>query len=431
MNIIQSFWSKPSFHSIQNYNNSRKFGGWLNFKYFLISTAYSCLTIRKQHKRLKLYTDSNGQGLFVDLMNLPYDDVSLSLNNLENEDHKLWILGKMMAIKDQSQPFIHVDNDLYLWEPLPQNPSPNHLISQSRVPIWGEYRSSLNEIFANFPFVPECLNERPTAKTMVANVGIVGGNDIDFFQEFCEISQSLLEKNRQYLPLVDAGGFNQMMEEYLFTSLARFKGREIYYLLESNAHDFPPSYLNLNLVPIVYKYIHLIGLNKQNHFYCEQLSLRLGYEFPEQYKKVTEVINEIQDFEYDHSISDRQNRILHAIRICYNYSLPQVEKMKIRIVDGIEIVPVFDYLDPERRYMVKETDVSSGNVIYRSLPYFSFELADYWLKYFADTTSLAAILDGIKHEHNFNDDQEFQMLKYRLVNTITGNLVLVGIMEFV
>ena len=114
---------------------------------------------------------------------------------------------------------------------------------------------------------------------MVANVGIIGGNDIDFFQEFCDISYDLLEKNRESIHLVDVGGFNQMLEEYLFTSLARYKKREIHYLLESSHQNFPPSHLHVNLVPVVYRYIHLIGKNKQNEYLCEQLELRLKYEF--------------------------------------------------------------------------------------------------------------------------------------------------------
>src|ERR1041384_5351568 len=68
MKIIQSFWSKPSFHSMQNYTNARRFGGWLNFRYFMISTALSCLTIRKHQGNIDLVTDDNGKGLFIDLM---------------------------------------------------------------------------------------------------------------------------------------------------------------------------------------------------------------------------------------------------------------------------------------------------------------------------------------------------------------------------
>lgn len=432
MKIIQSFWSKPSFHSVQNYNNARKFGGWLNFKYFLISSAFSCLSIREQHKKISLYTDSNGSGLFIDLLNLPYDDVSLCLDELESEDHKLWILGKMMAIRLQSQPFIHVDNDVYLWQNFPGSDNSNFLIAQSKFPIWTEYKLSLNEIFANFSYIPECLQERPTASTMVANVGLIGGNDIDFFQEFCEISKNLLDKNRQHISLVDVGGFNQMLEEYLFTSLVRYKKREIFYLLENLKHDFPPSHLNFNLTPLVYKYIHLIGIHKQNQYACEQLELRLKYEFPEYYKKVREVVQGIQNSGDDEPLTTRQSNLLKALNIFYTHTLSEIEKMKFRFIPNNEILPARDFIGSDIQYLVKETSPSSGQTTFKMLPPFAYQDANHWLKFLVSPVNLNEIFEAIKSENNFNEtDKAYQALKFNVLNAITGNIILTGVIEFV
>src|SRR5690606_16040331 len=149
MKIIQSFWSKPSFHDKQDYTNARKFGGWLNFRYFLISTSFSCLTLRKHHKQIELYTDAVGHEIFINTLKLPYDDISLALNQLDNEDHKLWILGKVMAIRMQTRPFIHVDNDAYLWKQLPVSSDPHYLIAESVAPMSADYRSSMNRVSAN------------------------------------------------------------------------------------------------------------------------------------------------------------------------------------------------------------------------------------------------------------------------------------------
>src|SRR5690606_15158087 len=113
----------------------------------------------------------------------------------------------------------------------------------------------------------------------------IGGNDIDFFQEFCEVSSSLLERNRQNLPLLNnMGGFNQMMEEYLFTRLAEYKRYKTSYLLDTTVDKVYFNHiLRINMVPLVYKYIHLLGAYKQNYYACEQLELRMKYEFPDHY----------------------------------------------------------------------------------------------------------------------------------------------------
>ena len=119
MNIIQSYWSKPAFHKNQDFSNNRKFGGWLSYKYFLYSLCFSCLTIKRHHKTLDLYTDDDGYDLFINKLKLPYDNVLVILNELNGEDHRLWVLGKLKAILLQDHPFIHVDNDVFLWDSLP------------------------------------------------------------------------------------------------------------------------------------------------------------------------------------------------------------------------------------------------------------------------------------------------------------------------
>lgn len=430
MEIIQSFWSKPSFHALQTYHNSRKFGGWRNFRDFLISTAFSCLTIRKQHGKITLYTDDDGYGLFLDVLKLPYDEVSLALNTLKDEDHRLWIMGKMIAIKSQDRPFIHVDNDVYIWERFPSQSSSDFLIAQSKFPIWGDYKASLNEIFANFSYIPECLSERPTEKTTVANVGIIGGNDIGFFQEFCDLSRDLLEKNRDMIPLVNVGGFNQMMEEYLFTSMVRHKQRNILYLLEHTKDRFPVSHLHLNLVPFVYRYIHLIGMHKQNRYACEQLALRLKYEFPGYYEKVNAVLRELNDGIAVESLTVRQNKLFRNLNVLYTHTLTEIENLKIVLAKGIEFVPIHDHLGDDIGYVVRETDSLTGETVFKSLPFSTYEDVNYWIRFFTSPATLHDVLDQITTERSFMNEQEIQDFRFRIFDNAMKNIVLVGILEF-
>ncbi len=146
MQIIQSFWSRPCFHEKQEYTNSRITGGWINYKYFILSCCYSCLTIKRYYNKIVLYSDDEGYELFIRNLKLPYDDVYLTLNQLVKENSKLWVMGKLSTIKLQEEPFIHIDNDIYLWEKLPESKSKDFLITQSNYKIPYMHTNSLRVI---------------------------------------------------------------------------------------------------------------------------------------------------------------------------------------------------------------------------------------------------------------------------------------------
>lgn len=428
MKIIQSFWSKPSFDNFQDFQNSRRFSGWLNFKYFLMGSALSCLTIKKQQGNIHLYTDNRGKKIFIDQLGLPYDDASLALNALENEDHRLWILGKLMAIRAQDQPFIHIDNDIFLWENLPNSDRSDFLIAQSETTIWQEYISSLNEIFANFSFVPDCMQERPTPMTMVTNVGVIGGNDIKFFQNFCELSKRLLETNRDKLHLVEIGGFNQMLEEYLFTSLARHNGRQIQYVLGEPIQGLPSSCLGFNIAPSVYKYVHLIGNNKSNPLSCEQIELRLKHEFPEYHRRVIEVISDISQDETTRDVSKRQERIERSVNLLYKHSFQEIKQMKIQIVPGIEFSPVQSYVKSDVDWAITERS-PDGNLTIKSLPPYAATGAKVWTPFFKRPATILDMMQEV--DVNYNDTEDLQSLKVDIIDAVMQNLTVLGTLEVV
>jgi hypothetical protein len=403
MKIVQSFWSKPSFHEIQNYTNSRKFGGWYNLRYFLLSTSFSCLTLKRHHREIDLYTDDEGYKIFIGLLDLPYNNVSLELNKLAHEDHRLWTSAKVMTIKSQQKPFVHIDCDVYLWKQIQPNADPRYLTAQSTAPLLDIYKNSLNEIYANLEHIPDCLRVRPKANSFIANIGFVGGNDLEFFQEFCDVSSKFLETNRKNLSLVDVGGFNLMMEEYLFTSMANYKNRKVdYFVQSSHSTGFYEPFLRINLTPFLYKYIHLIGAYKQNYYACETLELRLKHEFPDYYEKVCRAIKEKYPalFMDDKQNQARKDRLLKAIHVLYNNKLSDIENMKIRLVDGLEIIHAQDFIDPSDTFAaIKETDSKTGKVI--------------------------------KKQSNINNGKEAEELKFKVVDAITRQIAMFGILEFV
>ena len=81
--------------------------------------ALSVETARPHVSGVRLVTDTLGARLLVDELGVEFDEVSLSLDRLERTDPAWWSVGKLVAISEQREPFIHVDADVFLWSALP------------------------------------------------------------------------------------------------------------------------------------------------------------------------------------------------------------------------------------------------------------------------------------------------------------------------
>lgn len=118
MKIIQSFWTKPLFADEQNIYQNRYNGGWINYRYCLLSMAYSCLTISKVYPELEIYTDDYGLQLLGEELCLPYKVFHADLNAIDL-DPALWAYAKMFTYSLQQESFLHVDNDIFIWGVFP------------------------------------------------------------------------------------------------------------------------------------------------------------------------------------------------------------------------------------------------------------------------------------------------------------------------
>ncbi len=434
MKIIHSFWSKPSFHNQQNFENARKFGGWLSYKYFLLSTCFSCLTLKRYHQEVDLYTDTKGFNIFINQLALPYDHVSLVLDDLEHEDHRLWVLGKLKVIKLQDEPFIHVDNDVFVWKPLFGSHSENRLIAQSEHLLPSTYKRNLEGVFEHLDYIPPCLQEKPTTDTMITNIGIIGGSDIDFFQEYCDTAYGFLEKNLKDIEKINVGGFNQIMDEYLFTCLAKAKKQEIQYFIDNvdrrNPRKDPYEHvLRFHLTPLIDKYIHVVGIAKQNQYACEQLELRLQYEFPDHYEKIVDVLKDnypdlIKD-NLSNMAKQREKKLLAAINKLYTDDLTKIENTKIQLAQNIKIVEMQGASGGESKYVKQVQDPVTGKETH-------YELigSDNMLAYFASPISIKELLEEARQEHGM-DAQEHNKLKFKLLDVVLEKIIVNRTLEFV
>ena len=221
MKIVHSFWSKPLLNTEEK---DISFGGWRQMDYFYMSWTLSCLTFSRFYKNIVLITDKTGHDLLINKLRLPYTNVHVVLDELENYPGRLWALGKIYAYKIQESPFIHADGDVFIWEPFGASIEKANLIAQQLDYTNGHYTLALGEAQKYNISIPKIirddLHQNPNFKAY--NAGILGGRDIDFFQSFCKEAFKMIDVNsdKYTMPFGDTH-YALLYEQLLFSSMAR------------------------------------------------------------------------------------------------------------------------------------------------------------------------------------------------------------------
>ncbi|MCT0200387.1 hypothetical protein KQ313_11940 [Synechococcus sp. CS-1325] len=147
-----------------------------------------------------LITDDCGAALLVDGLGLEFGSVSLELNALADHDPNLWAIGKLYAYECQRAPFVHIDNDVFLWERLPPELERASVIAQSPeyVPYGGGfYRPESIEyaIHRHGGWMPETFESyMPISGIIKAeNCGIMGGCRTDFIRHYASETIRFIE----------------------------------------------------------------------------------------------------------------------------------------------------------------------------------------------------------------------------------------------
>lgn len=295
--IVQTLWTKPVFEG-KNYEIQNRFQcGWLSKKYNFISWALSCLQFRKYYESVELVTDKRGKHLLIDILKLPYTDVKVELDCLNHYPTSLWTLPKLFTYKIQKDPFIHTDGDVYIWGKFGKSIEEARLCSQQLVIDHKPQYYAMEEIEACLSFIPNCIKKEKADNKILyfSNAGLLGGTDLDFFQEFANLSFEFVDKNLSNLSDIKSGNFGMIFEEYLFYCLAKEKGIEITYFLEPLIDDFTGTKLvDFETVPSKTRFIHPIGSYKKYQSICDLLESTMLMNYPDYYFKIMKLLHDFE-----------------------------------------------------------------------------------------------------------------------------------------
>ena len=293
MKIVQSYWSKPT-HKTKGINTyDRNAGGWIERKYNLMSWALSCLQFREFYDEVQLVTDEAGKSLLIDELALPYTDVQLELDSLNDYNEDLWILGKLHTYAIQKEPFIHADGDIFIWDKLGVEIESSPLISQHLEHNYPYYKDIIEEIEDNFDYIPQSIiDQRASSKSINAcNAGILGGHSLDFFKKYTDEAFKFINNNKDNVDKEKIGYYNIIFEQYLFYCMAHEQDVEICYL----AGDVGPRFealVQFNGVPNRTRYVHPLGFYKKMPSICDQIANRLRKDHPDYYYRITHLLQE-------------------------------------------------------------------------------------------------------------------------------------------
>jgi hypothetical protein len=282
MRIIQSFWSCNQ----TNLLTARS--SWLAPEYKLMSWALSCLQLNKFYSNTVLYADSIAAKLLIDDLKLPYSDVVCCLDKLNTYHTDLWALAKIYAYAEQKKPFLHVDCDVYIWKAFDENLLNGELIAQSLEKAKHLYNKIMNQMEAELTYIPHIMKDIDRNDSFYCfNAGVLGGNDIDFFQEYCAQAFYLVNNNVHNLSRINVVDFNIYFEQFLFHYLAKKENKKVKLLLDDITDDGLYKGLGDFIeVPHNKQYLHLIGTYKRYPIVCTELANRLRLDYPEYYYRI-------------------------------------------------------------------------------------------------------------------------------------------------
>jgi len=283
LKIIQSFSSTNEKNIL-----SQSFG-WLSKEFHLMSWVLSCLSLQKNGNPPKLYTDVAGVHFLIDQLRLPYDKIENSHNHFYQPNKHLWALSKILTYSLQTEPFIHIDGDVFLFQAFSEKIFSAPLVVQNIEVATEYYTSAQTQYMDNFTYSPECVQKDFwSGKPIKAvNAGVLGGNNLEFIHKYAYEAKQYVKKNESVLHKVDSDRFNVFFEQHLFYAMAKQEGIKIETFLQREFPDNQYTGLaNFHEVPYKRKYLHMLGHFKRDEYSCLQMAAFLREHFPDGYENV-------------------------------------------------------------------------------------------------------------------------------------------------
>lgn len=281
MNAVFSFMSEPYLL------NQNRVHGNISNRFFYYAWSLSVHLAAQHYKKVILITDDFGKHLLINKLQLPFTDVSTSLNVINGIGKNFWALGKMIAYKEQTEPFLHIDYDVFLFD---------------RIDFTGTITQSIEpfEVHSLYNFITDKMKAAgysskvfdATYKKMnhAFNAGILGSDDIDFIQKYYAEAANIVnfaKLNRSKfinsLDVYNQGLFSCIFEQYAIAAAAKYYEKEIKVHLKNMKEGSAKNY------------VHVHGA-KNNIEVMNRVKQRLQNDFPAAFNAADLAIHKLSKF---------------------------------------------------------------------------------------------------------------------------------------
>jgi hypothetical protein len=275
------------------FNPEESFKNKAGFKYysdFLYTMSLATELAGRHFKEVHLVTSAWGEKV-LKTAGIKATEYSTELEEMKHISKWFWAYGKLIAYNTQTKPFVHIDNDVFLWKPLQNRVLSARLCFQSKeqmnIPNYKWYdvlRPCWNKALVR----PEVVVQNEITD-FVYNCGICGGHDLGFFKDWikCSTEYLLAPENHELF----TGEFREILqhqnlfhEQYFAASLIKAKGlRQEVEVIADKVEDLVKASNN--------GYTHLWGVTKTEQETMLKVRKRLQKEFPAVFNKVTDFVN--------------------------------------------------------------------------------------------------------------------------------------------
>lgn len=232
-------------------------------EYLLLhSTA---LAYAKQHfERVELVTDHDGL-ILADRMRWPYDSFTLDLEHADPRLSEIWSSGKLYAQLAQTKPFCHVDNDILLFQRLPDEALTARVFAQSKD----------EPFFYLADWAQEAMKKLGISPGVVAfNTGLIGGTDVDALHAYArEALACMVTLAGQY----DPHGLAILVEQAVFGAFFRNHGIRVSEIIPLPLSCVPNDFAGR-------EFTHLWGKTKSDPKVLLKVAKRFEADHPEHHE---------------------------------------------------------------------------------------------------------------------------------------------------
>lgn len=202
MKIVHSFWTQWT--GVKNVAAMQ--ANFASAKMHYYSWTISAMQAKKWYPDVELYTDTKGAEVLIEQLKLPYSKVHIVFDNCD-VNGELFSYAKLKAYALQTEPFIHIDSDVFLWKKLPTRIETAQIAVQSYEKL-GEYHGfqpayvpAIRDIrHVGFERKLSMFTDPTYTMNTAYNCGIFGGTNIGAIHDYANEALDFVEcpENQEY-----------------------------------------------------------------------------------------------------------------------------------------------------------------------------------------------------------------------------------------